>query len=229
MKRFKDFADLAFLTKRKYNPIMIEILNTFLLGYRHDINLTELKFIGSGCYAHAFKYRDKVFKVTSNAEDFILAHRLMLNPMTAFVKVYNAITVLFNDKKYYILETEYAGVPVGNTYSGYRHKVFDYLVAYFGEQYYTLALKRNYCYERFLSERYENLTDEKWNEEEKKFIFEAYKAYEILFNQVLILKPKAFDYHTLNISFHNGIVKAFDFGSSDNTNLTKNVKILQLN
>ena len=54
------------------------------------VDRSELKYLGSGNFAVAFLYKNKVYKVTDDLEDFILSQKVCKNPkdFPHFVKIY---------------------------------------------------------------------------------------------------------------------------------------------
>ena len=50
-----------------------ELLIKYLKEYRKEINCRSLKRIGEGSMGVAYRYKDRVFKVTSDYHDFLIA------------------------------------------------------------------------------------------------------------------------------------------------------------
>lgn len=70
--------------------LKLEVLKRYL-------GTEDFEFLGAGCYACAYEYQGKVYKLTSDEDDFLMAKRLLKysNRFPHFVKVFEAKKLSF--------------------------------------------------------------------------------------------------------------------------------------
>ena len=95
-----------------YKKLLIE----YLKKYRKDINCRSLKRIGEGSMGVAYKNGNKVFKLTTDFHDFLLAREGLKRNYDFFAKVYSVDAIQYGGKYFYILEVEYCGETLRQEY-----------------------------------------------------------------------------------------------------------------
>ena len=194
-----------------YKKLLIE----YLKEYREDINCRSLKRIGKGSMGVAYRYKDRVFKVTSDYHDFLIALEGLKRNYDFFAKVYSVDAIKYDDLYFYILEVEYCGGTL-------REK------RCLGEVDNDFCLIYDVIFEVFTSNYFEN-NPIYFKEVQKslinifgKDIYKSYKTdikylYSTFKKLERICKRKElsyFDYHASNVCLVEGKLKVIDFGYS---------------
>ena len=199
-----------------YKKLLIE----YLKEYRKDINCRSLKRIGKGGMGVAYKNGNKVFKLTTDFHDFLLAREGLKRNYDFFAKVYSVDAIQYGGKYLYILEVEYCGKTLrqeylsfdsdesDNTFLSIYNEIFEVFTDnyYRGETSYFGEVKQRLFY-HFDEDVYDKF------KAEIKYIYSVFKKLEKLCRRKEL---KYFDYHASNVCFINDKIKVIDFGFSDN-------------
>ena len=86
-----------------------KLLIKYLKEYRKDINCRSLKRIGKGSMGVVYKNGNKVFKITNDFHDFLIAREGLKKNYDFFAKVYSVDAIQYDGSYFYILEVEYCG------------------------------------------------------------------------------------------------------------------------
>ena len=86
-----------------------ELLIAYLKKYKKEVESGLLTLIGEGSMGSAYRYKDKVFKITSDYHDFLIALEGLKRNYDFFAKVYSVDVIRYYDLYFYILEVEYCG------------------------------------------------------------------------------------------------------------------------
>ena len=86
-----------------------ELLIEYLKKYKKEVESELLYLIGEGSMGVAYRYKNRVFKVTSDYHDFIIALEGLKRNYDFFAKVYSVDVIKYYDSYFYILEVEYCG------------------------------------------------------------------------------------------------------------------------
>ena len=196
-----------------------ELLNKYLKEYRKDIKRNSLKIIGEGSMGVAYKNGNKVFKLTTDFHDFLLAREGLKRNYDFFAKVYSVDATQYGGKYFYILEVEYCGetlreeyIPkdvdkIDNTFLHLYDEIFEVFTINY---YYNKAIsfeevkRRLICY--FDVETYNKFKSE------IKYVYSTFKKLENLCRRKEL---KYFDYHASNVCLIDGEIKVIDFGFSN--------------
>ena len=79
-----------------------KILYSYLVKKRRNIPIHELSYLSSGTYADAFRYKDRVFKVTSSYEDFKMAQKITEGNYSSFTTCYSLDAIEFEGEKLFM-------------------------------------------------------------------------------------------------------------------------------
>ena len=198
-----------------YKKLLIE----YLKEYRKDINCRSLKRIGGGRMGVAFRNGNKVFKITNDFHDFLMAKEGLKRNYDFFAKVYSVDAVQYDSSYLYILEVEYCGetlreeyIPkdvdkIDNTFLHLYDEIFEVFTINY---YYNKAIsfeevkRRLICY--FDVETYNKFKSE------IKYVYSTFKKLENLCRRKEL---KYFDYHASNVCLIDGEIKVIDFGFSN--------------
>lgn len=212
----KDFKELINTNLQTMLINKLNVLQTYLSQYRIEIVQTELEYIGKGSYAEVFRYNQRVFKVTTNPEDFVIAKKLIKRDNESFVQVFTTVAVKYKDRTFYIIEAEYAGKVVGVAFKQHSFEVNAHMktTEFFRGVFHT-GIGRKYSLNDFLEWFYF------WEDEDKRqnleYVTNLYHDYVVMFKNILKMKVKTFDYHDLNVVYKNRVLKIVDFGASEDS------------
>lgn len=199
-----------------YKKLLIE----YLKEYRKDINCRSLKRIGEGSMGVAFRNGNKVFKITNDFHDFLMAKEGLKRNYDFFAKVYSVDAVQYDSSYLYILEVEYCGETlkeeytpkdvdkIDNTFLRLYNEIFN---VFTNNYFYCEAIsfeevkRRLICY--FDVETYNKFKSE------IKYVYSTFKKLENLCRRKEL---KYFDYHASNVCLIDGKIKVIDFGLSKN-------------
>ena len=196
-----------------------ELLKKYLKEYRKDIKCNSLKIIGKGSMGVAYKNGNKVFKITTDFHDFLLAREGLKRNYDFFAKVYSVDAIQYGGSYLYILEVEYCGETLRQDFSSFDsdesdnmflsiyNEIFEVFTGnyYYGETIYFGEVKRRLLY-RFDKNVYDKF------KAEIKYIYSTFKKLENLCRRKGL---KYFDYHASNVCFIDGKIKVIDFGFSN--------------
>ena len=196
-----------------------ELLNKYLKEYRKDIKRNSLKIIGEGSMGVAYKNGNKVFKLTTDFHDFLLAREGLKRNYDFFAKVYSVDATQYGGKYFYILEVEYCGETLRQEYLSFDsdesdnmflsiyNEIFEVFTGnyYRGETSYFGEVKQRLIH-YFDVETYNKF------KLEIKYIYSTFKKLENLCRRKGL---KYFDYHASNVCLIDGKIKVIDFGFSN--------------
>lgn len=190
-----------------------ELLIAYLKKYKKKVDCELLTHIGEGSMGSAYRYKDKVFKITSDYHDFLIALEGLKRNYDFFAKVYSVDVIKYDDLYFYILEVEYCGETLFE-----KHRS--------GEIDNNFCLIYNKIFDVFTSNYFVN-TPIYFKEVREslivifgKAIYKSYKAdirylYSTFKKLERICKRKElsyFDYHASNVCLVEGKLKVIDFG-----------------
>ena len=161
----------------------------------------------------AYRYKDKVFKITSDYHDFLIALEGLKRNYDFFAKVYSVDVIKYDDLYFYILEVEYCGETlfekhrsgeIDNYFCLIYNKIFDVFTSnyfvntpiYFKEVRESLIV----IFGKAIYKSYKT---------DIKYLYSTFKKLE------RICKRKElsyFDYHASNVCLVEGKLKVIDFG-----------------
>ena len=192
-----------------------ELLITYLKKYKKEVDCELLTHIGEGSMGGAYRYKDKVFKITSDYHDFLIALEGLKRNYDFFAKVYSVDVIKYDDLYFYILEVEYCGETlfekhrsgeIDNNFCLIYNKIFDVFTSnyfvntpiYFKEVRESLIV----IFGKAIYKSYKT---------DIKYLYSTFKKLE------RICKRKElsyFDYHASNVCLVEGKLKVIDFGYS---------------
>ena len=199
-----------------------KILYSYLIKKRRNIPIHKLSYLSSGTFADAFRYKDRVFKVTSSYEDFRMAQKITEGNYSSFTTCYSLDAIEFEGKKLFIIETKYEGKTIGDLFNedSINFIICDFLCDWF-------------CYgshDTEISEE-EDMTNayiELFNDNQDKFLSSSemvrqlfvrfYLFYKTLFVEFSQLGGLMFDYHVHNVCYDNERLIVIDFGCGGGKN-----------
>ena len=192
-----------------------ELLIEYLKKYKKEVESGLLTLIGEGSMGSAYRYKDKVFKITSDYHDFLIALEGLKRNYDFFAKVYSVDVIRYYDLYFYILEVEYCGGTLNQKRcSGEIDNdfclIYDEIFEVFNSNYFINK-------PIYFKEVRENLI-----KIFGKDIYKGYKTdikylYSIFKKLERICKRKElfyFDYHASNVCLVEGKLKVIDFGYS---------------
>ena len=192
-----------------------ELLIAYLKKYKKEVESGLLTLIGEGSMGSAYRYKDKVFKITSDYHDFLIALEGLKRNYDFFAKVYSVDVIRYYDLYFYILEVEYCGGTLNQKRcSGEIDNdfclIYDEIFEVFNSNYFVNK-------PIYFKEVRENLI-----KIFGKDIYKGYKTdikylYSIFKKLERICKRKElfyFDYHASNVCLVEGKLKVIDFGYS---------------
>ena len=192
-----------------------ELLIEYLKKYKKEVESGLLTLIGEGSMGSAYRYKDKVFKITSDYHDFLIALEGLKRNYDFFAKVYSVDVIRYEDLYFYILEVEYCGGTLNQKRcSGEIDNdfclIYDEIFEVFNSNYFINK-------PIYFKEVRENLI-----KIFGKDIYKGYKTdikylYSIFKKLERICKRKElfyFDYHASNVCLVEGKLKVIDFGYS---------------
>ena len=190
-----------------------ELLIAYLKKYKKEVESGLLIPIGEGSMGVAYRYKDKVFKITSDYHDFLIALEGLKRNYDFFAKVYSVDAIKYNDLYFYILEVEYCGETLNQKrLSGEVDNdfclIYDEIFEVFTSNYFV----NNPIYFKEVQKSLINIFG--------KDIYKSYKAdirylYSTFKKLERICKRKElsyFDYHASNVCLVEGKLKVIDFG-----------------
>ena len=192
-----------------------ELLIEYLKKYKKEVESESLTHIGEGSVGVVYRYKDRVFKVTSDYHDFLIALEGLKRNYDFFAKVYSVDVIRYYDLYFYILEVEYCGETLkqkrcsGEIYNDFC-LIYDEIFEVFTSNYFINK-------PIYFKEVRENLI-----KIFGKDIYKGYKTdikylYSIFKKLERICKRKElfyFDYHASNVCLVEGKLKVIDFGYS---------------
>ena len=192
-----------------------ELLIAYLKKYKNKVDCELLTHIGEGSMGSVYRYKDKVFKITSDYHDFLIALEGLKRNYDFFAKVYSVDVIKYDDLYFYILEVEYCGETlfekhrsgeIDNNFCLIYNKIFDVFTSnyfvntpiYFKEVRESLIV----IFGKAIYKSYKT---------DIKYLYSTFKKLE------RICKRKElsyFDYHASNVCLVEGKLKVIDFGYS---------------
>ena len=209
-----------------------KILYSYLIKKRRNIPIHKLSYLSSGTFADAFRYKDRVFKITSSYEDFKMAQKITEGNYSSFTTCYSLDAIEFEGDKLFIIETKYEGKTIGDLFNedSINFIICDFLCDWF-------------CYgshDTEISEE-EDMTNayiELFNDNQDKFLSSSelfkssemvrqlfvrfYLFYKTLFVEFSQLGGLMFDYHVHNVCYDNERLIVIDFGCGGDLMFVKN-------
>ena len=192
-----------------------ELLIAYLKKYKKKVDCELLTHIGEGSMGSVYRYKDKVFKITSDYHDFLIALEGLKRNYDFFAKVYSVDAIRYYDLYFYILEVEYCGGTLNQKRcSGEIDNdfclIYDEIFGVFTSNYFI----NNPIYFKEVRENLIKIFG--------KDIYKGYKTdikylYSIFKKLERICKRKElfyFDYHASNVCLVEGKLKVIDFGYS---------------
>ena len=192
-----------------YKKLLIE----YLKEYRKDINCRSLKRIGKGSMGVAYRYKDRVFKVTSDYHDFLIALEGLKRNYDFFAKVYSVDVIRYYDLYFYILEVEYCG---GTLFEKHLSGEIDNDFCLIYDEIFEVFTS-NYFINKpiYFKEVRENLIKifgkdiYKGYKTDIKYLYSTFKKLERICKRKELFY---FDYHASNVCLVEGKLKVIDFG-----------------
>lgn len=199
-----------------------KILYSYLVKKRRNIPIHKLSYLSSGTFADAFRYKDRVFKVTSSYEDFRMAQKITEGNYSSFTKCYSLDAIEFEGEKLFIIETKYEGKTIGDLFS---EDSIDFIICDFICDWFCCGFHDTEITEE------EDLTlayTELFNDNKDKFLSSSelvrqsfvrfYLFYKTLFTEFSQLEGLMFDYHVHNVCYDNERLIVIDFGCGGEKN-----------
>lgn len=210
-----------------------KILYSYLVKKRRNIPIHELSYLSSGTFADAFRYKDRVFKVTSSYEDFKMAQKITEGNYSSFTKCYSLDAIEFKGKKLFIIETKYEGKTIGDLFS---NGSIDFIICDFLCDWFCCGLHQPLIPdEEDLEEVYREIVSGRervrdlLTDEVKQSLVEFYLFYKNLYTEYQNLEGRIFDYHIFNICYKDGTLKVIDFGCGGNKrNAVQEIKFIKI-
>ena len=194
-----------------------KILYSFLVKKRRNIPIHKLSYLSSGFFADAFRYEDRVFKVTSSYEDFKMAKKITEGNYSSFTKCYSLDAIEFEGEKLFIIETKYEGKTISDLFSeeDINFIICDFLCDWFFYDPHNTEITE----EEDLTLAYSEISNiygrGKFSgspNEVRELFVNFYLFYKVLFTEFKQLGGFTFDYHAANVCYNNGGLKVIDFG-----------------
>ena len=192
-----------------------ELLIEYLKKYKKEVESESLTHIGEGSVGVAYRYKDRVFKVTSDYHDFLIALEGLKRNYDFFAKVYSVDVIKYDDLYFYILEVEYCGETLKQKrWSGEIDNDFCLIYNEIFEVFNLNYLRNKPIYFKEVRDTLIKIFG--------KDIYKGYKTdikylYSIFKKLERICKRKElsyFDYHASNVCLVEGKLKVIDFGYS---------------
>lgn len=185
------------------------------------VDAKELKYLGSGNFADAFLYKDKVYKLTDDADDYMMANKLMKegHKFPHFVKVYKTKLFHVEEKRYFSNEkfTRDLYLIVSEKVTPMCHlqdeitEVWKFLRDYNTSED-ILGSGENNREPRLPSRQRIDTWEVKYLS--YPLVNELYKELETIFKWYSSRGLRCWDNHERNLSYQDGKIKIFDFGYS---------------
>ena len=210
------------MTRKEKFEYSKKILYSYLVKKRRNIPIHKLSYLSSGTFADAFRYKDRVFKVTSSYEDFRMAQKITEGNYSSFTKCYSLDAIEFEGEKLFIIETKYEGKTIGDLFSedSIDFIICDFLCDWFCYGFHDTEITE----EEDLTLAYTEL----FNDNKDKFLSSSelvrqsfvrfYLFYKTLFIEFSQLDGLMFDYHVYNVCYDNERLIVIDFGCGGGKN-----------
>lgn len=200
-----------------------ELLIEYLEKYKKEVESGLLTLIGEGSMGVAYRYKDKVFKITSDYHDFIIALEGLKRNYDFFAKVYSVDVIECYDSYFYILEVEYCGETlnqkrwsgeIDNDFCLIYDEIFEVFTSnYFRNKPIYFKEVRESLIEIFGKDIYKSYKTD------IKYLYSTFKKLEHICKRKELFY---FDYHASNVCLVEGKLKVIDFGySRDEYNTVK--------
>lgn len=192
-----------------------KLLVSYLKTFRTDVNVNDIYFLAEGTCAMAFAYKDRVFKITNDLEDFRLAKMIYQKEFKTFTKCFFTDAIKFDEEECYIIETKNEGHTVEFLYEDndeFMYSLFGNMCSFF--RYYEGNFTQfpnvieKFCdyANQDLDMPYEgNILDTIQN------VFNFFEKVTEEFKQVNG-RMNSFDFHQKNICFNGEEYKVIDYG-----------------
>ena len=206
-----------------------KILYSYLVKKRRNIPIHKLSYLSSGTFADAFRYKDRVFKVTSSYEDFKMAQKITKGNYSSFTTCYSLDAIEFEGKKLFIIETKYEGKTIGDLFSedSIDFIICDFLCDWFCYGFHDTEITEEEDLTLAYTELFNDNKDNFLNSSEsvRQLFVRFYLFYKTLFIEFSQLGGLMFDYHVHNVCYSNGKLKVIDFGCGGNLKYVKKDEI----
>lgn len=206
-----------------------KILYSYLVKKRRNIPIHKLSYLSSGTFADAFRYKDRVFKVTSSYEDFKMAQKITKGNYSSFTTCYSLDAIEFEGKKLFIIETKYEGKTIGDLFSddSIDFIICDFLCDWFCYGFHDTEITEEEDLTLAYTELFHINKDNFLNSSEsvRQLFVCFYLFYKTLFIEFSQLGGLMFDYHVHNVCYSNGKLKVIDFGCGGNLKYVKKDEI----
>ena len=206
-------------TNRILNYMMTrkELLIEYLGKYKKEVESGLLTLIGEGSMGVAYRYKDRVFKVTSDYHDFLIALEGLKRNYDFFAKVYSVDVIKYDDLYFYILEVEYCGETLKQKrWSGEIDKDFCLIYDEIFEVFTLNYFRNKPIYFKEVRDTLIEIFDKDIYNSYKvdiKYIYSIFKKLEGICKRKKVFY---FDYHNSNVCLVEGKLKVIDFGYSRN-------------
>ena len=190
-----------------------ELLIAYLKKYKKKVDCELLTHIGEGSMGSAYRYKDKVFKITSDYHDFLIALEGLKRNYDFFAKVYSVDVIKYDDLYFYILEVEYCGETLKQKRcSGEIDNdfclIYDEIFEVFTSNYFV----NNPIYFKEVRENLIKIFGKdiyKGYKTNIKYLYSTFKKLERICKRKELFY---FDYHASNVCLVEGKLKVIDFG-----------------
>lgn len=185
------------------------------------VDIKELKYLGSGNFADAFLYKDKVYKLTDDTDDYVMANKLVKegHKFPHFVKVYKTKLFHVEQKRYYSDERYTTDlylivsekVTPMSQLNNEVNQIWSFLRDYNSSENILRGCPVNIDPQMPNKDRVDRY--------EIHFLSnpltqKLYKEMETIFKWYSSRGLQYWDNHERNLSYQNGKIKIFDFGYS---------------
>ena len=216
-----------------------KILYSYLVKKRRNIPIHKLTYLDSGAFADAFRYKDRVFKVTSSYEDFKMAQKITEGNYSSFTTCYSLDAIEFEGEKLFIIETKYEGKTIGDLFSNdsIDFIICDFLCDWFCYGLYDTEITEEeditFAYRELFhvnKDKFLSLSEFFSSSELVRQSFvRFYLFYKILFIEFSQLGGLVFDYHVHNVCYNNERLIVIDFGCGGNKrNAVQEIKFIKI-
>ena len=192
-----------------------ELLIAYLKKYKKKVDCELLTHIGEGSMGSVYRYKDKVFKITSDYHDFLIALEGLKRNYDFFAKVYSVDAIRYYDLYFYILEVEYCGGTlnqkrcsgeIDNDFCLIYDEIFEVFTSnyFINKPIYFKEVRENLI-KIFGKDIY------KGYKTDIKYLYSIFKKLERICKRKELFY---FDYHASNVCLVEGKLKVIDFGYS---------------
>lgn len=212
-----------------------KILYSYLVKKRRNIPIHKLSYLSSGCFADAFRYKDRVFKVTLSYEDFKMAQKITEGNYNSFTKCYSLDAIEFEGKKLFIIETKYEGKTIGDLFSegSINRIICDFLCDWFCYGLHDTEITEEEDITLAYTELFHINKDKLLDSSElvRQSFVRFYLFYKTLFIEFSQLDGLMFDYHVHNVCYDNERLIVIDFGcgAGKNNPLKDGINFIKVN